>query len=72
MLKTKEIENKLSSHSTVNLKTKKPYGQTSMKAFLNKSLPKNKDKLNMNTSESCTVVRSFSSCSVLTPKLLFF
>ena len=56
MLKAKEIENKLSSHSTSNLKSKKPCGQSSRKAFLNKNLPENKGKLNMNTSESCSVV----------------
>ena len=56
---------KLSSHLTSTLKTKKPYGQSSIKAFLNKSLPENKGKLNMSTSESCAVVRSFSSSSVL-------
>ena len=47
-----------------NLKTKKPFGQSSIKAFLNKSLTENKGKLNMNTSESCAVERSFSSSSV--------
>ena len=54
-----------------NLKSKKPCGQFSIKAFLNKSLPENKSKLNMDTSESCAVMRSFSSSSVLSPKLLF-
>ena len=71
MLKTKEIENKLSPHSTSHLKSKKPCGQFSIKAFLNKTLPKDKGNLNMNTSESCAVERSFSSSSVLSPKLLF-
>ena len=37
-----------------------------------KSLTENKCKLNMNTSDSCAVVRNFSSSSVLSPKLLFF
>ena len=63
---------KLSSHSTSNLKSKKPCDQSFIKAFLNKSLPENKGKLNMNTSDSCAVVRSFSSRSVLKPKLDFF
>ena len=39
--------------------------------FLSKSLPENKGKLNMNTSDSCAVARCFSSSSVLRPKLLF-
>ena len=64
-------KNRLSPHSTSRLKSKKPCGQSSTKAFLNKSLPKNKGDLNMNTSESCAVVKSFSSSSVLSPKLLF-
>ena len=64
-------KHKISSHSTSNLKTKKPYDQSSMKAFLNESLPENKGKLSTNTSESCAVVRSFSSSAVLRPKLLF-
>ena len=71
MQKTKEIKNKLLPHSTNHLKSKKLCGQSSIKAFLNKSLPENKGNLNMNTSESCGVVRSFSSSSVLSPKLLF-
>ena len=33
---------KLSSHSTSKLKSKMPCGQSSLKAFLNKSLPENK------------------------------
>ena len=70
MLKTKEIK-KLSTHSTNHLKSKKSCGQSSIKAFLNESLPENKGNLNMNTSESCAVMRSFSSSSVLSPKLLF-
>ena len=61
----------LSSHSTSNLKSKKPCDQSSIKAFLNKILPENKGKLNMNTSEGCAAVRSFSSSSFLSPKLLF-
>ena len=64
-------KHKLSPHSTSHLKSEKPPGQSSIKAFLNKSLPENKGNLNMNTSESCAVVRSFSSSSVLSPKLLF-
>ena len=64
-------KHKLSPHSTSHLKSRKPCGRSSMKAFLNKSLPKNKSKLNMNTSESCAIVSSFSSSSVLSPKLLF-
>ena len=32
---------KLSSHSTSKLKSKMPCGQSSLKAFLNKSLPEN-------------------------------
>ena len=64
-------KHKLSPHSTSHLKSKNPCGQSSIKAFLNKSLPENKGNLNMNTSESCAVVRSFSSSSVLSPKLLF-
>ena len=71
MLKTKEIENKLSPHSTSHLKSKKSCDQSSIKVFLNKSLPENKGNLNMNTSQSCAVERSFSSSSVLRPKLLF-
>ena len=66
MLKTKEIE-----HSTSHLKSKKPCGQSSKKAFLIKSLPENEGKLNMDTSERCAVVRSFNSSSVLSPMLLF-
>ena len=62
---------KRSSHSTSNLKSKKPCDQSSVKAFLNKSLLENKGKLNMNTSESCAVVRSVSFNSVLSPKLLY-
>ena len=65
-------KHKLSPHSTSHLKSKKSCGQSSIKAFLNKSLPENKGNLNMNTSESCAVERSFSSSSVLSPKLLFF
>ena len=64
-------KHQLSSHSTSNLKSKKPCDQSSIKAFLNKRLPENKGKLNMNTSEGCAAVRSFSSSSVLSPKLLF-
>ena len=64
-------KHKLSSHSTSNLKSKKPCGQSSIKAFLDKSLPENKGKLNIDTSESCAVVRSVSSSSVLSPKLIF-
>ena len=72
MQKTKENrKHKLSSHSTNSLKTKTPHGQFSIKAFLNKSLPENKIKLNMNASKSCAVVRSFSSSSSLSPKLFF-
>ena len=63
-------KHKLSSHSTSNLKSKKTCDQSSIKTFLNKSLPENKSKLNINTSESCAVVRNFSSSSVLGPKLL--
>ena len=48
-----------------------PHGQFSGKAFLNKSLPENKSKLNMNTSEGCAVARSSSSSSSLSPKLFF-
>ena len=62
---------KLSPHPTSHFKSKKPCGQSSIKAFLNKNLPENKGNLNMNTSESCAVVRSFSSSSVLSPKVLF-
>ena len=65
-------KHKLSPHSTSHLKSKKYCGQSSIKAFLNKSLPENKGNLNTNTSESCAVERSFSSSSVLSPKLLFF
>ena len=61
----------LSSHSASNLKSKKSCDQSSIKAFLNKRLPENKGKLNVNTSEGCAAVRSFSSSSVLSPKLLF-
>ena len=64
-------KHKVSPHSTSHLKSKKPRGQSSIKAFLNKSLPENKGNFNMSTSESCPVVRSFSSSSVLNPKLLF-
>ena len=64
-------KHKLSSHSTSNLKSKKLCGQSSIKAFLDKSLPGNKDKLNIDTSESCAVVRSVSSSSVSIPKLLY-
>ena len=65
-------KHKLSPHSTSHLKSKKPCGQSSIKAFLNKSLSKNKGNKTVNTSdESCAVVRSFSSSSVLSPKLLF-
>ena len=42
-----------------------------MKAFLNTGFPKNRGKLNMNTSEIGAVARSFSSISVLIPTLLF-
>ena len=42
-------KHKLSSHSTSNLTSKKPCGQSSIKSFLNKGLPENKGKLNMNT-----------------------
>ena len=64
-------KHKLSSHSTSNSKFKNPCGQSSIKAFLDKSLPENKGKLNINTSESCAVVTSVSSSSGLSPKLLF-
>ena len=64
-------KHKLSSHSTSHLKPKKPSEQSSIKAFLNAILRENKGKYNMNTSESCSAVRSFSSSSVLSPKLLF-
>ena len=64
-------KHKLSSHSASNLNSRKPSGQSSIKAFLNKSLPEDKGKLNVNISESCIVVRSFSSSSVLSLKLLF-
>ena len=65
-------KHKLSPHSTSHLKSKKPCGQSSIKAFLNKSLSKNKGNKTVHTSdESCAVVRSFSSSSVLSPKLLF-
>ena len=64
-------KHKLSSHSTNNLKSKNPCGKSPIKTFLNKSFLKNKGKLNMNTSDSSAVVRSFSSSSVLSPKLLF-
>ena len=68
MLKTKETEDKLLSHLTGNLKS---FAQSSIKEFVNKSSPENKGKLNMNTSESCIVVRSFSSSWDLSPKLRF-
>ena len=68
MLKTGNRKHKLSSHSTINLIFKKPCCQSSIKAFLNTSLPENKDRLNMNISENCAVVRSFSSSSVLSLK----
>ena len=64
-------KHKLSSHSTSNLKSKKTCDQSSIKAFLNENLPENKGKLNMNASESCAVVRSFSYSSFLSLKLLF-
>ena len=64
-------KHKLSSHSASNLKSKKPCGQSSIKAFLDKSLPESKGKLNIDTSESGAVVRGVSSSSVLSPKLLF-
>ena len=68
MLKRKETEDKLLSHLTGNLKS---FSQSSIKEFVNKSSPENKGKLNMNTSESCIVVRSFNSCWDLSPKLRF-
>ena len=64
-------KHKLSPHSTSHLKSTKPCGESSIKGILNKILPENKGKLNMNTSESCAIVRSFSSRSVLSPTLLF-
>ena len=64
-------KHKLSSHSTSHLKSKRPRGQFSIKVFLNKSLAEKKSKPNISTSECCAVVRSFSSSSVLTTKLLF-
>ena len=64
-------KHKLSSYSPSNLKSKKPCAQSSLKAFLDESLRENKGKLNIDTSESCAVVRSVSSSSVLSPKLLF-
>ena len=64
-------KHKLSSDSASNIKSKKPCGQSSIKAFLDKSLPESKSKLNIDTSESGAVVRSVSSSSVLSPKLLF-
>ena len=64
-------KHKLSSYSTGNLKSKKPCGQSSIKAFLNKSSPEKKGKLNIKISENCAVMRSFSSSSILSPKLLF-
>ena len=42
-------KHKLSSHSASNLKSKKPCGQSSIKAFLDKSLPESKGKLNIDT-----------------------
>ena len=51
----KSLENRkyhLSSRSTSNLKSKIPCGQSSIKAFLNKSLPEDKGKWNGNTSEN--------------------
>ena len=68
MLKTKETEDKLLSHLTGNLKS---FAQSSIKEFVNKSWLENKGKLNMNTSESFIVVRSFNSCWDLSPKLCF-
>ena len=64
-------KHKLSSHSASNLKSKKPCGQSSIKAFLDKSLPEGKGKLNIDTSESGAVVRSVSSSSVLSPNYFF-
>ena len=74
MLKAKKqkiIKHKLPSHSTSNLKSEKPWDQSSIKVFLKKSLHENEGKLNTNTFESSAVVRHFSSSSVLSPKLLF-
>ena len=64
-------KHKLSPHSTNHLKSKLLCGQSSLKAFLNNSLPKNKCKLNIDTFERCAIVRCFSSSSILSPKLPF-
>ena len=49
MLKTKEMENVNYHHIQP---AKKLCSQSSIKGFLNKSLPENKGKLNINTSEN--------------------
>ena len=65
---------KLPSHSTSNLKSKKPCGQSSIETFY-KSLPGKKGKLNLITSavaNKYAVVRVFSSSLIVVLKSFFF
>ena len=65
-------KHKLPSHSTRNLKSKKPCGQSFIKALLHKGLPRIKVRLNMTFCEKkIAVVRSFRSSLIVSPKLLF-
>lgn len=68
MLKTKQLGNLLPSNSTSNLKSKKPSGQSAIKAFLDKGLPGKNGKLDMNISavaNKYAAARSFASSSVV-------
>ena len=67
-------KHKLPSHSTNNLKPKKPCGQSPLKAFY-KGLPGKNGKLNMITStvtNKYTVVRSFGFSSIVGASSFFF
>ena len=55
-------------NSTSNLKSKKPSGQSAIKAFLDKGLPGKNGKLDMNISavaNKYAAARSFTSSSVV-------
>ena len=65
---------KLPSHSTSNLKSKNPCGQSSMEAFY-KGLPGKKGKLNLITSavaNKYAVVRVFGCSLIVVIKSFFF
>ena len=66
-------KHKLPSHSTRNLKSKKPCGQSFIKALLHKGLPRIKVRLNMTFSEKkIAVVRSFRSSLIVSPNYFFY